>query len=466
MIKTRFSPSPTGMLHLGNARTALFSALYAAGHDGAFILRIEDTDQSRSEMKFVDSLKNDLHWLQIEWQEGPDVGGPAGPYFQSERADIYAKYYDQLETMGRAYPCFCTDAELALNRKLQLSRGQPPRYPGTCKKLSADAIAKKIESGLQPALRFSVPDGKQIEFIDSVKGLQRFNSHDIGDFIIRRADGGSSFMFCNAIDDSLMGVTNVLRGEDHLTNTPRQLMILDALQMRQPEYGHLSLITNDDAMRLSKRRGSFSLQDLREEGYLALAVLNYLSRLTHTYDDASLLDFKTLAKKFRLDKLSRSPARFDRNQLLHWQKEAVLALPDKNAMWDWLGESIQEKVPADKKDLFAEVMQKNILFPTEANLWADILFGQGVTFTEEKLALLQNTPANFFVVAREIFEKHEGNLKIILDEMKKTLEISGKNLFMPLRLALTGEEHGPELIHIVEFLGLKETLNRLQDPRG
>ncbi|HEX2549818.1 MAG TPA: glutamate--tRNA ligase, partial [Gammaproteobacteria bacterium] len=412
-----------------------------------------------------DTLKNDLHWLQIEWQEGPDVGGPTGPYFQSERSEIYDQYYRQLEEMGLAYPCFCTDAELALNRKLQLSRGQPPRYPGTCRKLSKEQIDKKIADGLKPALRFHVPDNQQIDFVDSVKGQQRFNSHDIGDFIIRRADGGSSFMFCNAIDDSLMGVTNVLRGEDHLTNTPRQLMILDALQLRKPDYGHLSLITNEDSMRLSKRKGSFSLHDLREEGYLSLAVLNYLSRLTHTYEDAELLDFTTLAKKFRLDKLSRSPARFDRNQLLHWQKETILSIKDTETIWQWLGETIKNKIPEDKKDLFAKVMQKNILFPHEADQWADILFGNGPHWNEEKLSLLKQTSGDFFKTAREVFQQHQGNLKIILDELKKSLGISGKNLFMPLRLALTGEEHGPELVQIVEFLGMDEVLKRLKDPR-
>jgi glutamyl-tRNA synthetase len=393
------------------------------------------------------------------------VGCPAGPYFQSERSEIYDQYYQQLEEMGRAYLCFCTDAELALNRKLQLSRGQPPRYPGTCRKLSQDQIAKKISDGLKPALRFFVPENKQIDFVDLVKGQQRFNSHDIGDFIIRRADGGSSFMFCNAIDDSLMGVTHVLRGEDHLTNTPRQLMILDALQLRKPEYGHLSLITNADSMRLSKRRGSFSLHDLRDEGYLSLAVLNYLSRLTHTYEDATLLDFDTLAQKFRLDKLSRSPARFDRNQLLHWQKEAILAINHTEAIWQWLGDTIKNKIPDDKKDLFAKVMQKNILFPFEADQWADILFGAGPRWNEEKLALIQHTSKGFFVVARDMFQKHHGDLKIILDDLKKSLGVSGKNLFMPLRLALTGEEHGPELVHIVEFLGLDEVIKRLKDPR-
>jgi nondiscriminating glutamyl-tRNA synthetase len=242
-------------------------------------------------------------------------------------------------------------------------------------------------------------------------------------------------------------------------------MILQTLKLRTPEYGHLSLIMSDESARLSKRKGSFSLHDLRDEGYLSLAVLNYLARLTHTYEENALMDFDTLASQFRLDKLSRSPARFDRHQLLHWQKESVLALPDKKAIWDWLGNEIKEKVPSNHQDLFASVMQQNILFPDEAKQWIDILFGAAPSFTQEKVTLLNEVPENFFPVARASFEKHGLDIKAVLEELQKTLNISGKRLFMPLRLALTGEMHGPELKHIIEFLGVKEVIRRLHDPR-
>ena len=198
MIRTRFSPSPTGMIHLGNARTALFNALFAAKNQGAFLLRIEDTDQSRSAHQFTDLLQDDLQWLGIHWQEGPGVNGPHGPYWQSRRNAIYVHYYQQLEAAERAYPCFCTDQELALNRKIQLSRGQAPRYPGTCRGLGKEEVARRMAEGKTPALRFRVPTQTSITFVDLVKGPQHFNSDDMGDFIIRRADGSSSFLFCNA----------------------------------------------------------------------------------------------------------------------------------------------------------------------------------------------------------------------------------------------------------------------------
>lgn len=461
MIRTRFSPSPTGLIHLGNARAALFSALFAVKNKGAFVLRIEDTDQSRSEHQYTELLQDDLHWLGIQWQEGPGVNGPHGPYWQSKRYEIYAQYYNQLETMGRAYPCFCTDHELALNRKIQLSRGQAPRYPGTCRGLSKEEVAKRIAEGKMPALRFRVPTQTMVEFVDLVKGPQRFNSDDIGDFIIRRADGHSSFMFCNAIDDSLMEVTHVLRGEDHLANTPRQLMILRALQMRTAEYGHLSLITGEDGAPLSKRHGSSSLHDLREAGYLSLAVLNYMARLSHAYDELKLMSFSELATHFNLEKLSRSPARFDLNQLMHWQKEAVRTL-SMNEMWDWVGQSLKENIPTGKQELFIKLVQENALFPADAGQWKKILFNDELEWSPDQLNVLRAAGKEFFLAAEQAVQKHGTDLKSILDEMKAKLNISGKGLFMPIRLALTAEEKGPELLNIVSLLGADETLKRFK----
>lgn len=461
MIKTRFSPSPTGFLHLGNVRAALFSALFAAKNQGVFLLRIEDTDASRSGEHFTEALQEDLKWLGVNWQEGPGVEGSHGPYFQSQRHAVYDQYYKQLEKEGRAYPCFCTDQELALHRKIQLSSGKAPRYSGLCKKLSPEAIQQKLAQGLKPALRFSMPAKTMIEFVDLVKGPQKFNSDDIGDFIIRRADGSSSFMFCNAIDDSLMGVTHVLRGEDHLTNTPRQLVILKTLNLRAAEYGHLSLITGEDGGKLSKREGSISLHDLREEGFLPVAVLNYLARLGHTYESQSLLSFKELASNFHLEKLSRSSARFDHHQLLFWQKQTVLAL-DEASLAQWLGENVMQKVPDEYRALFLEIAKQNSLFPSEALKWATIFFGNDLEFSEENSAILKNAGNQFFVEWLAAAQQHAGDLKKIMDELKSKLGVSGKNLFLPMRVALSGETHGPELVQIVALLGQARVEQRIK----
>jgi glutamyl-tRNA synthetase len=457
MIRTRFSPSPTGMLHIGNARAALFSDLFAAKEQGAFLLRIEDTDLVRSDQKYTEMLEEDLHWLGLHWQEGPGVGGPHQPYWQSQRHDIYDQYYKELENKGLAYACFCTDQELALNRKIQLSRGQAPRYSGTCRKLSKEEIEKRIAGGAKPALRFHVPPQTVIEFTDLVKGVQRFNSDDIGDFIIRRAEGTASFMFCNAIDDSLMKITHVLRGDDHLANTPRQLMLLKALNMPSPQYAHLSLITGDDGSPLSKRHGAFSLHDLRAQGYLPLAILNYLSRLSHTYEQQKLMSFVELAANFKIEKLSRASARFDKNQLDHWQKECVMVLSNAETL-DWLGVEIQEKIPESKRDLFAEVMRKNILFPQEAKVWIDVFFGGELQFTHEQITILKEAGVAFFTEAQHSVKKHGTDLKSICEDLKVKLNVSGKKLFMPLRVALTSEQNGPELVHIGNLLGSEKIL--------
>ncbi len=459
MIKTRFSPSPTGLIHLGNSRAALFSALYAKKAKGHFILRIEDTDAARSELKYAEILQEDLKWLGIHWQEGPGVEGPHAPYWQSERHGIYDSYYKQLEENNLAYPCFCTEQELALNRKIQLSRGQPPRYPGTCLGLSKEQVAAKLAEGKKPALRFHVPVKKAIDFVDLVKGPQHFNSSDIGDFIIRRAEGTASFMFCNAIDDALMQVTHVLRGEDHLANTPRQLMILQALNLTTPNYGHLSLIVGDDGTPLSKRHGSFSLNDLHEQGYLPIAVLNYLARLSHTYDDTGLMSLNALADNFHLERISKAAARFDKNQLLHWQKEAVMALSAEE-VWEWLGKDIQGQIPAETRDLFIEAVRPNLCFPAEANNWISIIYDKELEFSSDQLAILKEAGAEFFEVLKKSGEQHGANLKHILDELKSQLNVSGKKLFMPVRVALTGQEHGPELLQIVSLLGKEKMQQR------
>lgn len=460
MIRTRFSPSPTGMIHLGNARAALFSALYAAKHNGVFILRIEDTDAERSEIRFVESLEADLKWMGIHWQEGPCVQGPYGPYWQSQRQDIYAKYYQILEAGKQIYPCFCTDQELLLARKRQLSRGLPPRYTGTCRQLSAADIQQRLDEGKKPAWRFSVPLNQTIEFTDLVKGLQQFKTDAIGDFIVRRADGTAPFLFCNAIDDAMMVVSHVLRGEDHLTNTPRQIMLLKTLGLHVPHYGHLSLIVGDDGAPLSKRHGSFSVNELREHGYLPLAIMNYLARLGHTCDTQDLLPFEELARHFYLEKLSRSPARFDLTQLLFWQKTAVQA-QDATAMWRWLGEHITNQVPEASRELFAETVKANIEFPHDAAMWAKIFFHETAHIDDTEVEIIREAGEQFFVEAEQAVDKFGIEFASVLAEMKKTLGVSGKKLFMPLRVALTGKTHGPELAHIAKLLGQKKLKHRL-----
>jgi len=460
LVRTRFSPSPTGSIHLGNIRTALFSALYARKHHGVFILRIEDTDKERSKESYTDALQHDLHWLYLDWQEGPSVGGSYGPYWQSQRSHFYDEFYHQLEESGLIYPCFCSDQELNLSRKIQLSRGQAPRYAGTCRLLSKEEVAKRLERGEKNAWRFAVPKGLTIDFVDQVKGLQQFKTDDIGDFIVRRTDGSAPFLFCNAVDDSMMKVSHVVRGEDHVANTPRQLMILNALGLSAPQYAHLSMITGHDGAPLSKRHGSFSVYELRDHGYLPIAIINYLARLGHACEAKELLTFEQLAEHFHLEKISRSPARFDLNQLLYWQKIAIQTL-DHAVIWQWLGDSVLSQVPEMSRDFFVETLRGNIHFPEDALMWAKIFFHEKVNYNLEDRDVLIGAGEQYFVEAEEAFDKYGLDWQAISKDMQASLGISGKKLFMPMRLALTGQRHGPELPAILKLLGLQKIKTRL-----
>ncbi|HEU5281118.1 MAG TPA: glutamate--tRNA ligase [Gammaproteobacteria bacterium] len=460
MIRTRFAPSPTGMIHLGNARAALFSALYARHHQGKFVLRIEDTDVARSEERFVASLQADLRWLGVDWQEGPGVDGAYGPYWQSQRQKNYEHYYEKLHEKGLIYPCFCSDQSLMLARKLALSQGKPPRYSGKCRALSKADVEAKIAAGEKPAWRFIVPQNKLIPFVDAVKGPQQFNSDDIGDFIIRRADGSPPFLFCNAVDDADMHITHVLRGEDHLANTPRQIMILESLGLPLPQYGHLSLIVGHDGAPLSKRHGSYSLHEMHSSGFLPNALMNYLSRLGHACESQALLNFDELAQQFYLEKLSKSPARFDVNQLLYWQRTAVQAL-NAEGVWRWLGERVEGIVPLNARVRFADIIKMIVDFPDDAYAWAKIFFHDQAVYDEEAKAIIQQAGEQYFVEAELAVQKYGTDMKPMFEEMKRTLNISGKALFMPLRVALTGKLHGPDMAQISELLGAEKMQHRL-----
>lgn len=459
--KTRFAPSPTGHIHLGNVRTALFSALVAARDRGVFLLRIEDTDLARSTAEFADALKEDLDWLGLRWQEGPDVGGNAGPYHQSQRGEIYARYYSELEHKGLAYPCFCSESQLAVSRKSQLAAGRPPRYAGTCAKLNREQIQSKLSEGLKPTLRFRVPTGRVLKFVDAVRGEQTFATDDIGDFIVRRADGTPAFFFCNAIDDAVMGVTHVLRGEDHLTNTPRQILILEALDLRVPQYGHISMIVGTEGVPLSKRTGSQSVRELQANGYFPLAVVNYLARLGHAYESNAYMAFDELAAAFDTARLGRAPARHDVTQLHHWQREAVMRASAEQ-LWEWGGAEVHRLVPAEQVREFIDTVRPNVTFPRDLQHWARVIYGEHLELNADAHTVIRHAGKPFFSAALEAFENHPRDFKALAEAVKQSTGAKGKHLFHPLRIALTGEAHGPEMARILELLPTERARARLR----
>lgn len=462
-VVTRFAPSPTGPIHLGNARTALFNWLLARGTGGRFILRVEDTDTERCRPEHAEALMDDLRWLGLGWDAGPDRSDSAGPYCQSQRLRLYTDYFARLEAGGRAYPCYCTQEELEAARRAQRARGEPPRYPGRCRNLSADDRERLEAEGREPSLRFRVESG-EIAFDDLVRGPQTFRGEEIGDFIIRRSDGTPAFFFGNAVDDALMGVTRVLRGEDHLTNTPRQLLLLHALDLDAPRYGHISLLTGDDGAPLSKRNGSRSVAELREAGCLPLAVANYLARLGHHLEAGDLFSLDGLAERFDPEGLSRSPARFDPRQLDHWQGEAVRAAPPWE-LWGWLAPALATEVPADRRDEWLAAVRPNIERPADGELWARVCFGEPEPDREAAALIAEADPA-LWPAAEKALEGHGTDHGAVAEAIKAGTGLKGKALFKPLRAALTGRASGPELAALLPLIGRERALSRIRQARG
>ena len=456
---TRFAPSPTGELHLGNARTALFNFLLARHGAERFVLRIEDTDASRSRSEHTVGLLHDLHWLGIEWDAGPGREDGLGPYYQSQRAALYAERFVELERQGAVYPCFCSAVELEVARHAQRAAGRAPRYPGTCRDLSADERRRRLGAGQPATLRFRVPAGRHIEFTDLVHGAQRFLSDDIGDFVIRRADGSAAFFFSNALDDAAMGVTQVLRGEDHLTNTPRQLLILEALGLPAPRYGHISLILGSDGAPLSKRHGAASVREFRERGYRPEAVVNYLFRLGHSSSEHDLLGLQALAAAFDPQHLGRAPAHFDEQQLTVWQKHAVHRLAPEGAR-EWLAAQLPNGLDAHVATAFCAAVLPNVVLPEDARAWADIVFGPAPVLAGEGADLVREAGREFFAAAARA-AADGGDFAQIAAAARAVSGRKGAQLFRPLRFALTGLGHGPELAPLLRVMPTGETERRL-----
>jgi glutamyl-tRNA synthetase len=457
---TRFAPSPTGGLHPGNARTALFSFLLARRRGGRFVLRVEDTDSARGSDALVEAQLADLAWLGLDWDAGPGREDDRGPYRQSERGSIYAELFARLEREGRAYPCYCTPAELEVARRSQLAAGQPPRYPGTCRELDARARENRANAGRAAALRFAIPTQETIRFDDLVRGPQAVEAASIGDFVVRRADGGAVFFFCNAVDDALMGVTDVLRGDDHLSNTPRQILLLRALGLGTPRYGHLPLLLDASGAPQSKRRGSVTIAELRERGYLAAAVCNYLLRLGHHGAPDDWVDPHGLPRHFDAGKLGRAPAHFDPVQLDHWQREAVRRLSPEAAA-GWLDAVFPADWPPEQRASVAGLLKGNVLLPGDARDWLAVLGGSLPPLPPDAASAIAEAGPAFFDAALASYAETGADLAALADRLKSRTGRKGKALFMPLRLALTGRHDGPELAAILAAMPQSLVRDRL-----
>ena len=416
-------------------------------------LRIEDTDTERNQTGSIEGIKADLAWLGLDWQ-GDETGNP---WRQSQRLPQYEVLFNTLKE--KTYPCFCSDSTLKAERIKQQAAGKPPRYSGTCSTLPPTEAKRRIDSGEPHTWRFRVPR-QAVRFNDLIHGPLSFNSQDFGDFIIRRADGSFPFLFTNAADDALCGVTDVIRGDDHLSNTPRQILLLQALNRPPPRYGHLPLIINDSGRPLSKRDGLTSVSVWREQGFLPLALNNHLARTGHRYPpqiDRTLHPLPALAEHFNENALSKSAARHDETHLRHWQKETVLSLPE-NELSQWLGAEATAGIPAAAG--WTRALQENILFPQEAIDWRNLLTADLPPPTAEARRILAATPSPLLTAAAAQAETDDW--PTFSQAIKAATGLTGKALYLPLRAALTGRTDGPNLPEIYTRIGKTRRQNRLR----
>ena len=459
-MRLRFAPSPTGHLHVGNARTALFNWLLAHGADGTFVLRIEDTDAERSTRESETSIVEDLRWLGLGWDEGPDVGGQHGPYRQSERLHLYASYANELLESGQAYYCFCSAQKLDADRQAALAAGRPPLYPGTCRDADLGTARRRIEAGERPVIRFRVPAG-DVSFTDGVRGEVTFSSDVIGDPVIVRSDGRPQYNFAVVVDDALMEITDVIRGEDHISNTPRQVLLYRALGFTPPRFAHLSLVMGPDHTPLSKRHGATSVQEFRERGYLPEALVNYLALLGWSPGEGDeLLPAGELARRFRVDDVGHSASVFDAEKLAwmnrHYMKAAAPARIAAECVRYFIARGYVRRRTPEAMAWLAEVVVPMAVasidrleeMPDRVRFLFD--YDAAAALGRPDVAAVLEEPGARAVIAalpeaidapltdREAF-------RAMAARVRERTGQKGKALFHPIRVALTGESGGPEL---------------------
>ena len=460
-MRLRFAPSPTGLLHVGNARTALFNWLLARGQGGTFVLRIEDTDAERSTRESEAGILDDLRWLGLDWDEGPDVGGVFGPYRQSERLDLYRSYANELIEQGHAYRCFCSAEQLDADRRAALESGRPPQYAGRCRGLDPQAAARRLAAGEPAVVRFRVPQDRTVAFEDLVRGRVEFATDVIGDPVLVRSDGHPAYNFAVVIDDALMRITHVVRGEDHISNTPRQVLLYEALKFEPPVFAHLALVLGPDHTPLSKRHGATSVSEFRARGYLPEALVNYLALLGWSPGGGDeVLPAPELARRFALEKVGHSAAVFDSEKLAwvnrHYLRGAdparlaVLALPhfqvagfvreDTAAARAYLARVVPlASGSVDRIEQMAPRLAFLFAFdPAGAGRRADVQEVLGEPGARTVIAALAAELAAEPRLDRERFRAAAGRVKAATGQ-------KGKHLFHPIRVALTGEAGGPEL---------------------
>lgn len=475
-LRVRFAPSPTGPFHIGGARSALFNWLLARKEGGKFILRVEDTDLERSSRQWEENIKAALLWLGIDWDEGIDVGGPHGPYRQTERLGLYREYTEKLLASGQAYHCYCSEDELEADRQAQLANGETPRYTGRCRCLSEADKARLADEGRKPTVRFRVPENQEIAFHDLVRGPISFESNGVGDFVIVKSDGIPVYNYAVVLDDALMEVTHVIRAEEHLSNTPRQIVIYKALGFPLPEFGHISLILGKDRAKMSKRHGATSVDQYRQLGYLPEAIVNFLALLGWAPEgEQEIFSKDELIAQFSLDRVAKNPAVFDVDKLnwlnAHYLRQLSaaaltdLALPHLEAAG-----FVTKPLAADARAWLEEVVavvREHVSYAAQVADHVGIFFKDDITLESDEARDILCDPdipqvmAAFGERLGALERLEDAAVQGVLKSIVKDLKLSGKKVYMPIRVAVSGQVHGPDLLRLIVLLGKERVLARI-----
>lgn len=476
-IRVRFAPSPTGNLHIGGARTALFNWLFARHNGGAFILRIDDTDFARSTEESKRGILSALRWLGLDWDEGPEVGGPHAPYSQSERLQLYEKAAQELVEKGLAYPCYCTPEELAERRKQAMEEGKAPRYDGRCRHLSQKDRIKLEQQGRRPALRLRIPDTGETVVHDFFRGDVAFANEVLDDFIIVKSNGIPAYNFASVVDDAEMQITHIIRAEEHLSNTPRQILVFQALEKPLPVFAHVPMILAPDRSKLSKRHGATSVEEFRDQGYLPDAILNYLALLGWSPEgEEEILSLSELVRQFSLERVGKTAAIYDTKKLT-WINGHYLNEMDLDQAVELAIPFLQKKglVPGDiPEDLMVyirkvvEVVRTRVKTLAEIAEASDYFFDDDFTYEEKGIrkhfqkegvaSLLQAAGQRLAKLETFDLETTEETYRNLSEE----LGVKAGDIIHPTRLALSGRTMGPGLFDIMVILGKEKTLERLE----
>lgn len=472
-VRLRFAPSPTGPLHIGGARSALFNYLYAKRHGGDFLLRIEDTDRERSSRESEEEIKEALRWLGIHWNEGVDQGGQYGPYRQTQRLDRYRALADGLLGSGRAYRCYCSPEELEALREEQRKRGEMPRYDGRCRSLDGDGTHRI--RGRDPVIRFRVPEGRTVSVADLVRGTVVFETDGIGDFVIVKSDGIPTYNFAVVADDAAMEITHVIRGEEHLSNTPRQVLLYEALGFQAPQFAHVSLILGADRSKMSKRHGDVSVMHYRDRGFLPEGMVNFLALLGWSPgEEREIFSLEELGAAFDLDRVSRSPAVFDPEKL-NWVNQQHIQRRDPAELCDLaapfleaagLGGAGEDARQRERLEGALRVVRPGLEYLEQVPQAVELFYRPAVPEGAARDLLRQEYVPAMLETFTGLLARRDGlspeAVREVFRETMETLGLKGKQVFRPVRVAITGTDSGPEMHEMIPVLGAGEVRERIR----